>query len=358
MQALSFITGSVALTNDVAIPVYGLFIFAFVISYALVPLVTEIAYSSGAVALPGKRHIHTHPTPKFGGIAIASGILLVSCFISPFDKTIWSYIISSILMLILGIIDDIRTAHWKLKLGFSLVATSIIIFGAGIWVKSLGDLFGLGEIYLGIFGIPFTYVAVFGVVNAINLIDGLNGLACGISSIAFATFAAFALVNGNETVFYLSVINLGGTLGLFRYNYPRAKIFMGDSGSLFLGFSLAVHAIMLTQGNGTVDPMVPVIILGIPIFDTIRVMMLRIWRNKHPFLADKTHMHHLMIRSGIAPGRVVKTYWLFSALLSLLAFALYTLNSWVMFLVLCILMSFVGVFIENLRIIKLSAARK
>ena len=145
-------------------------------------------------------------------------------------------------------------------------------------------------------------------------------------------------------------------LGLFRYNYPKARIFMGDSGSLFLGYSLSAMAIMLTQGQGKVNPMIPAIVLGVPIFDTLRVMITRFINKKHPFKPDKIHLHHLMIRSGIQPTRVVKIIWILSLLLSLLAFALYNYESWSMLLVLLIFITLLGILIENLRILKIKRA--
>lgn len=331
---------------------------AFLLSFSFVPLLISLAFNSGAVALPGKRHIHTRPTPKFGGIAIASTVFLIAPFVISFDRIIGSYLLSAALILTLGIIDDIRGTNWQTKLGFSAAATLILIVGGDIWISDLGNLFGFGEIQLGVWGIPFTFFAIFGVINAINLIDGLDGLACGVSAIAFTSFAVFASISGNETVFYLSIANLGATLGILKYNYPKARIFMGDSGSLFLGFSITVMAILLTQGSGRVDPMVPVIILGIPIYDALRVLFIRIRNKRHPFQGDKTHLHHLMLRSGIPHNRVVNTIWILSALMSSLAFVLFAYDSWLMLLVLLIVMASIGIFIENLRIIKLSSARK
>ncbi len=331
---------------------------SFVVSFIAIPSLILLANNKGAVAHPGKRHVHTHPTPKFGGIAIAFTVFLISLFFSSINRVIGSYLASSALMLLLGIIDDIKGTNWKVKLLFSIAATSIIILGTGEWIKNVGNLFGFGEIHLGMWGIPFTFFAVFGVTNSINLIDGLDGLACGVSSIAFLAFAVFASISGNSTVLYLSLANLGAILGLFRYNYPRARIFMGDSGSLFLGFSLAISAILLTQGQGKINPMVPVVILGIPIFDTVRVLIIRIKNKRHPFKADKTHLHHLMIRSGIPQNRVVKIIWILSSLMTSLAFVLFQYDSWLMLLILCIVIASIGVFIENLRIIKLSANRK
>jgi UDP-GlcNAc:undecaprenyl-phosphate GlcNAc-1-phosphate transferase len=340
-------------------PFYTIFFISFGISFVIAPLIMMLANNSGAVALPGGRHIHSRPTPKFGGIAIALSVFAISPFIIPVNRVVGSYVAASAIMLLLGIVDDMRGINWKVKLTLSITATSIMIFGTGIWIESLGNLFGLGEVHLGYWGIPFTFFAVFGVINAINLTDGLNGLACGVSSIAFLSFAIFASVIGNETVFYLSLINLGATLGLFRYNYPKARIFMGDSGSMFLGFSLAVLAILLTQGReAVIRPMVPVIILGIPIFDTVRVLIFRIINRKHPFRADKTHLHYLMMRSGIHPNLVVKIIWILSALMSALAFVLYRFDGCIMLVVYLIFIASVGVYVENLSIIRSNKSRK
>lgn len=338
---------------------YYVFFIAFAISFLTVPLIMFIAHNSGAIALPGRRHIHSHPTPKLGGVAIAASVLLVTPFIYPVNKVIGSYLASSALMLLLGVIDDVRGTNWKIKLVVSLIATSIFMAGTGLWIENLGNLFGFGNIHLGYLGVPFTFFAVFGVINAINLVDGLNGLACGVSSIAFLSYAVFASMSGSESVFYLSLVCLGATLGLFRYNYPKAKIFMGDSGSMFLGFSLAIQAIMLTQGKGAgIKPMVPVIILGLPIFDTVRVLAIRVINGRHPFTADKTHLHHLMMRSGIHPNHVVKTIWVVSASMSVLAFALYGLDGWIMMLVYGAFITLLGVYVENLGIIKLNRTKK
>ncbi len=339
-------------------PSYVIFISAFLVSFALVPLAISLAHNRNAIALPGKRHIHTRPTPKFGGIAIALSVFLISTIVFSVDRIVGAYLASSALILMHGILDDIKGISWKANLFFTFTATTIFIAGTNLWVTDLGNLFGFGEIHLGLWGIPFTYFAIFGVVNAINLIDGLNGLACGVSSIAFLSFAIFASMSGNDVVFYLSLANLGAILGLFKYNYPQASIFMGNSGSLFLGFSLAVLAILLTQGGGTVKPMIPALILGIPIIDTLRVFIVRVVSRRHPFKGDKTHMHHLMIRSGIPLSRVVKAIWILSANMSLFAFVLYNLDSWVLLTVMCICTTFIGFLVESLKIIRSTAVRK
>lgn len=336
---------------------YIVFLSAFAISFLLVPLVMSLANSSGAVAHPGRRHIHSHPTPKCGGVAIALGVLLLSPFIFPIDKVIGSYLLSSAVMLFLGILDDVRGADWKVKMVFSAIATTVFVFGSDIWISNIGDLFGFGEIHLGDWGIPFTFIAVFGIVNAINLIDGLNGLACGVSSIAFVAFAVFAFMSGNSTVLYLSLCCLGATLGLFRYNYPRARIFMGDSGTMFIGFSIAIMSILLTHGEGGISPMVPVIILAVPIYDTLRVFVIRVMNKRSPFAGDKTHLHHLMMRSGIKQNRVVKIVWILSALMSGIAVVFFRVDDWVLLVIFCSIIVSLGIFVRNLRIIRARTER-
>ena len=330
--------------------------FAFAISFFTVPFVIWFANKSGAVSMPGGRHIHVRPTPKFGGISIALGALFALLVFAPLDRVLIAYIISSALMLSLGIIDDLKESNWKVKFIISSVAISILIFGGDIWIRNLGNLFGLGPIHLGLWGIPFTYFAIFGVINAINLIDGLNGLACGVSVIGFAFFAIFAY-GDNNVAFYISLANLASALGLFRYNYPRARLFMGDSGSLFIGFSLAAVSVLLTQGRASVNPMVPVLVLCLPIFDTVRVMVVRILNRRHPFHADKTHIHHLMARSRIRPDKVVKIIWLLAGLMSSVAYIFRRSEPWVLLVIFLCATVTLSIFVEKLDIIRLRRSR-
>ncbi len=328
------------------------FAMVFIISYAAVPMIISLARRTGAVAIPGERHIHSRPTPKLGGIAIALGIYLVAPFVFQMEKVIIAYLVSAFIIFLLGLIDDLMNIGWRFKLIVFCIAMSIFIFVSDTWIRNIGNLFGNEKIDLDKWGIPFTFFAVFGLTNAINLIDGLNGLACGASVIAFISFAILAYISDNTAVFYLCILNLGAILALFRYNYPKARIFLGDTGSLFIGYSLSIMAILLTQAKGNVNPVIPVIILGIPIFDTLRVMITRIIKRSSPFKADKTHLHHLMTRSGYSAKNVVRAIWMLSILMSLLAFILRQYDSWLMLIVLLIVFFCMGIFINNLRIFK------
>lgn len=182
--------------------------------------------------------------------------------------------------------------------------------GGGIIIKQIGTYGSYGKIVLGIFSIPFTYFSIIGVTNAINLIDGLNGLAGGISLIAFLSIGVAAYLSGNYVLAFMCIAFVGALGGFLRYNFPKARIFMGDSGSLFLGFSLAVFSILLTQDERfRIEPMFPVIVLLIPIFDTLRVMLVRAFNMKNPFKADKTHLHHLLVRRGFSSVSTVIFFW-------------------------------------------------
>ncbi len=140
---------------------------SFVISSLAIPPIILLANNNGPVALPGKRHVHREPTPKFGGIAIALTVLVLSPLVFPLDRVTGSDILSSALMLLTGVIDDVKNTSWKTKLVFSLAVTSVLVFGSGFWFENLGNLFGTGEIHLGLWGIPFTLFAVFGITNSI-----------------------------------------------------------------------------------------------------------------------------------------------------------------------------------------------
>lgn len=288
--------------------------------------------------------MHQTPTPLCGGLAFAIGIVPVFFFLE-IDKHVLSFIIAASILVVLGCIDDCRNLGWKVKLLATLVAISIIVFVGNITISDLG-LYGMNRrVTLGILGIPFTYLCIVGVTNAINLIDGLNGLAGGVAMIAFFFLGLGGFMAGEQTLAFICFGFTGALLGFLFYNFPRAKIFMGDSGSLPLGFSLSVLSILLTQGNNhfnalrpilteadlflaalsenlVLQPMFPVLVLILPIFDTLRVMSVRIFQRKNPFHADKIHLHHLFIRNGISPVVTVTIFWIVSCLFGILSVVL------------------------------------
>lgn len=236
------------------------------------------------------------------------------------DRQITAYLIASSILITLGGIDDRNPIGWRIKFLGIILATTVVIFGGGAVIHHIGTYGSYGRVMLGIFSIPFTYFSVVGVTNAINLIDGLNGLAGGVSLIAFLFFAIAGHLSGNYVVAAMSVAFVGALMGFLRYNFPKARIFMGDSGSLFLGFSLAVFSILLTQDKKSyIEPMFPVMVLLIPIFDTLRVMLVRVFNLKNPFRADKRHLHHLLVRRGVSAVNAVIFIWSLSIVFGLIA---------------------------------------
>jgi len=305
------------------------YIVYFIIPLSLVllatPLIIHLARRYNCVDNPGKRRFHKLPTPRWGGLAFSIGVLPILLFLQ-IDRQLISYIIASLILIIIGGIDDWKPIGWKIKLLGIIMAITIIIFIGNIVIRhigsygSLGSAGPIGKIWLSNLSIPFTYLSIIGVTNAINLIDGLNGLSGGVSLIAFLFIGVAAYFSGNYPLAIIAIAFAGALLGFLRYNYPNAKIFMGDSGSLFLGFSLAIFSIMLTQDESShIEAMFPVMVLLIPIFDTLRVMLLRALRVKNPFKADKIHLHHLFVRRGFPPTKTVLLFWSLTIVFGLIA---------------------------------------
>ncbi len=298
---------------------------SFIVTYVVTPLVIKAALKCGCVDTPGVRRFHRKATPRWGGLAFFAGVIpgAVFLFLPEAGRSFISYSIAAVVLITLGAIDDLKQLGWKLKFAGIIASASIVIFGGDVAVRNIGNYVDLGRVDMGGLSIPFTYFGIIGVTNAINLIDGLNGLAGGTSLLAFLFMGIAALISGNAPVAFLCFAFVGALLGFLRYNYTRARIFMGDSGSLFLGFSLAVVAILLTQDpRYPVQPTFPVLVMLLPIFDTLRVMFLRIFSLKNPFQADKTHLHHLIVRRKFSSSGSVAFLWGLTALFGVFALVL------------------------------------
>jgi len=244
-------------------------------------------------------------------------------FIIPLDRSRISFFAASIIMLIIGIVDDRKILPFTVKFAGMFAAATVVIFGGNAVVHDLGTYSFIGRAELGWMSIPFTYFGILGVTNAINLLDGLNGLAAGTSLLAFLFMGIAAVHAGNMTLALLCFAYVGALAAFLRYNFPVARIFMGDSGSLFLGFSLAVTAIQLTQNAlSPVSPMFPLLVLLLPIFDTLRVLLLRIIRHRNPFQADKSHLHYLMTRKGLSPVASVLLMWAITVIFGVVGLSL------------------------------------
>jgi UDP-GlcNAc:undecaprenyl-phosphate GlcNAc-1-phosphate transferase len=294
--------------------------FPLVLTLLMTPSVIWLAGKYGCIDHPGGRRVHCDPTPRWGGLAFFAGVLPIFFFIH-LNNSLVSYLAASSLLVTVGAIDDWKQLGFTAKLLAILAAITIVVLGGDLVIRDIGTYGSVGRIHLGLLAIPFTYLCIVGVTNSMNLIDGLNGLAGGISFIASLFIATVAYLAGNHLLAGLCLAFAGAAGAFLRYNMlTRAHIFMGDSGSLFLGFSLSVFSIMLTQDpRYHVEPMFPLLVLLVPIFDTLRVMGLRAFSGRSPFEADTNHLHHLLLRAGFSPRKSVILLWSVTAVLGLAA---------------------------------------
>lgn len=269
----------------------------FLVSLILVPIAKKVANHVGAVDMPNARKIHKKAMPRMGGLAIFGGFLIGYILYGDITTQMLSVLIGSFIIFLLGIFDDIKPIPAKYKFLVQIIAAIIVVVYGKIYFTELT--------FLGLkieFSLLVSYVlSVFFIVaisNAINLIDGMDGLASGISSIYFATIATIAIVlnrlGGLDIV--LSLIMLGATLGFLAWNFPPAKIFMGDSGSLFLGFMISIIALLGFKVTTLTSLVIPITILAIPIFDTVLAILRRMLKGESIGSPDKEHFHHQLLK--------------------------------------------------------------
>jgi UDP-GlcNAc:undecaprenyl-phosphate GlcNAc-1-phosphate transferase len=300
----------------------GPFLLAFIIALLLTPLTIVLARKINAVDDPkSDRKIHILPMPRLGGIAIFIATMVSMFYFTNYPRNVVIGIsIGAIIIVITGILDDIYDLPATAKLALQiLAAASVVAFG--VQIEIFTNFFGNNDyINLGILGIPATIFWIVGITNTVNLIDGLDGLAAGTAIIASLTLAYIALINNRVETAVLLVILAGSSLGFLPYNFNPAKVFMGDSGALFLGYFLSVVSILgAVKGAAAIAYFLPVLALGLPIFDT-SYAILRRYLNKKPIMqADKEHLHHKLLDIGLDHKGAVLVLYLISSLLGLTA---------------------------------------
>ena len=308
-------------------------VLAATISFISTPLVRKLAYKVGAIDVPeDERRVHKTPIPRLGGLAIFIGFMLsfiIYCRINyiTIDKGIIGVLLGGTIIIAVGVIDDTKSLSAKYKLLGQIVAACILI-AAGIRVEYMTNFFRIesipflsGEqIHFGIIAIPITIFWVVGITNTVNLIDGLDGLACGISAIAAGILAYVAYIKPElpdsqlTLIFALGIV--GSCIGFLPYNFNPAKIFMGDTGSLFLGFMLSAISINgFIKGPTILAVLVPLFALGLPIFDTAFAILRRKIQGKPVMEADKGHLHHRLLSLGLGQKRTVLVLYIISLLL-------------------------------------------
>ena len=286
---------------------YGLltYVMAFVLTLIFIPPVIFMVKRFKLFDRPNARKEHSVPTPTFGGIAIFAGTLGSLLFWFKFNNhpaTI-TFFLSMVLLCGVGIMDDLKDLAARYKLVIEAGLASLLAV-AGIRITSFGGLFGIYELHI-VAQYIITVVAIVGITNAFNLIDGIDGLAGGLGFMSLVTLGIFLTISKDLNYAMIAFALAGALLGFLYFNFNPARIFMGDTGSLVLGFVIAVLCVQLMKVNALYTaPIVPNIyvftlgIVMIPVFDTLRVFGTRIWKGRSPFSADKTHIHHLITNKG------------------------------------------------------------
>lgn len=294
------------------------FVISTVISLALIPFLMRHASFLNMLDEPGERKVHTVAIPRCGGLGLAIGAIIAILFSVPFETEIVSLFAGSLIIIVFGILDDQMELSYKWKFLGQFVAVFVAMSG-GLYI-SLVPFSGL-EPGLMIITLPLTVFFVIGVTNAVNLSDGLDGLAAGTMLMTFAAIAYLAIDGHGIVVAVMALAVAGGIVGFLWFNTHPAIVFMGDTGSQFLGFMAVFLTIYLTQEvNKALNPALPLLLLGLPILDTLSVMVRRIRAGRSPFSPDKTHIHHRLMQYGFSHGEAVGSIYLLQSVF--LAFAL------------------------------------
>ena len=277
----------------------------FLFVLAITPFIKRVAKHIGAMDIPNERKVHKVPIPRLGGLGIYMGFILGYILFGTMSLKMNAILIGSFIIIVTGIVDDINPIPAKIKFLFQIIAASVVAFYGNILLSDL-SAFGF-YIEFGIFSYPITILFIVSIINCINLIDGLDGLAAGLSSIYFITIG-IVIVGWMHTFGLDAVITfvmLGSTLGFLCHNFNPAKIFMGDSGSMFLGYMIAVIALLGFKNVTLTTLLVPICLLAIPIMDTLFAIIRRVINKKPIGEPDKKHLHHQLLNLNISHRNTV-----------------------------------------------------
>lgn len=307
--------------NSVVLTSAAAFALALVIAFGTTPIVKSFAYKIGAIDVPkDNRRMHKKPIPRVGGLAIFLGFIVSTLVFGRLDGEMKSILLGAVIIVLLGIVDDVMALKPGTKFIGQIVAAVIPIM-ANVRISLLTNPFDSDSyIRLGWFSIPITVIWIVGMTNAVNFIDGLDGLACGVSSIASLTVFTIALLVTEPHIAIVMAALAGACFGFLPYNLNPAQIFMGDTGSMFLGYILATISITgLFKLCAAISFIVPFIILGLPIFDTGFAIVRRLLKGQSPLQADRGHIHHRLVDMGFDQKQSVAILYAVSVVLGLAA---------------------------------------
>ncbi|MCD8051362.1 MAG: undecaprenyl/decaprenyl-phosphate alpha-N-acetylglucosaminyl 1-phosphate transferase [Clostridiales bacterium] len=320
-------------TSGAVSGVWSALLVSLLVSLATTPVAMVLATRLGAIDMPGvkgtdsERHLHTRPTPRMGGLAIYLGFFFSALLFVPMGRKMVSMLIGATIIVFLGILDDIYDLKASHKFCVQILAAAVALAGGNkitFFSRLSMDANG-GNFSLGWLSVPVTLLWIVLITNAVNLIDGLDGLAAGVSSISAISLVFIALTYSNTSVAIITGALAGACIGFLPYNIAPAKIFMGDTGSTFIGYILAVASIQgLFKFYAIISFVIPFFMLGLPIFDVCYAVLLRVSHGENPMKADRKHVHYRLIDMGFSKKQTVAVLYICSAILGVTAVVITT----------------------------------
>lgn len=329
----------------------AVFLLTLIVSVLLVPLVIKFANRIGAVDKPGGRKIHRTFMPRLGGLAIYIAFIFGFFYINTIFDLPMSILIGATIIVLIGFIDDkFQIKPWQKLLGQSVGATIILL--DGLFIKFLTIPFLEQSVQVGLWiAIPISFLWIIGITNAVNLIDGLDGLAAGVSIIASVAIFIMALIMNDVRVAFLAIALIGATLGFLFFNFYPAKVFMGDSGSLLLGFLLSVFSLISFKQVTIITLLIPIVILAVPIIDTTLAIIRRTLKKQRIMEPDKNHLHHRLLAAGFTHRQAVLFIYGISLFFGAAAVLLYKADLLTSVLIFILVLLVIELLIEGLGLI-------
>ena len=312
------------LTRQVLFMIFA-FIVSFAFTFATTPLVRRFAFKIGAIDIPkDNRRMHKKPTPRIGGLAIIFGFTVATlCFAQP-SRQLYGTLAGAAIIAVMGVIDDCKNLPAKLKFVIQIIATLVVVFAGDIKIDVFTNPNFLSDNPYWVLpewlSVTLTVIWIVFITNAVNFIDGLDGLAAGVSAIMSISLVFISIRVGEYSIAILGIALMGSCFGFLPFNFNPAKIFMGDTGSTFLGFMLATLSIQgVFKSYAVISFAVPLLILGLPSFDALFAMIRRILRGQSPMTADRGHLHHRLVDMGFSQKQTVFILYAISGVLGITA---------------------------------------
>lgn len=321
-----------------------LIVFSMIISLIITPIVIAVSKKLDIVDRPNFRKIHTKPISLLGG-----SVILISFFIGiwlghPIENEIKPLLLGALVIYLIGLIDDIYDLKPILKLLGQILAALVVVY-YGVTIDFISLPIG-PTIYFGWLSVPITIFWIVAITNAINLIDGLDGLATGISSIAFITIGFIAILQGNIFIMMICSVMIGSLLGFLFFNFHPAKIFLGDSGALLLGFIIGFLSLLGFKNITFISLFFPIVILAVPFIDTLFAMIRRVKKGQHIMQADKSHLHHKLLELGYTHRQTVVLIYAIAIMFSVVSIILYLSQPWGVWLMVILIIITIELIVE------------